>query len=396
MSKRKSRVNRKESGAISTLALFTVLMFLAILMGSYLITSTLLKSQMKSNLRIEQIYGQEVDKVDEIYEELALPRVANSKGTYFIKETTLEDSNGNKIVVPKGFKIAEDSGNSVTEGIVIEDDDIIKGVGENRGNQYVWIPVSNIDDSSSNPIIKSSGEEVKITLGRYTFDDNGKEKLEQKAEDYAKQTVIDTYYKELTTYDEGKESSGTDGLNATAKDLVGFINSVKENGGYYIAKYEASYGEDNKPNSKISDNFNNNETTPTQEGYLWNNITQINAAKVCENMYDTINSDLINSYAWDTAIVYIQKFSKYTNYSRQNSKNGTIDNTGKNNDEVCKINDMASNCCEWTTESFNEANVIVGRGGDYLYSHFYSSTRSRNISAYKSKDAAFRPILYIK
>ena len=89
MSKRKSRVNRKESGAISTLALFTVLMFLAILMGSYLITSTLLKSQMKSNLRIEQIYGQEVDKVDEIYEELAktknkdLARLYSDIGTLY-------------------------------------------------------------------------------------------------------------------------------------------------------------------------------------------------------------------------------------------------------------------------------------------------------------------------
>ena len=40
---------REEKGSISTLALFTVLMFLAILMGVYLITTALLQSQTKSN-----------------------------------------------------------------------------------------------------------------------------------------------------------------------------------------------------------------------------------------------------------------------------------------------------------------------------------------------------------
>ena len=55
---------------------------------------------------------------------------------YFYEKTTLEDSDKNKIVIPEGFKIAEDSGDNVTEGIVIEDKDIIDGIGENRGNQY--------------------------------------------------------------------------------------------------------------------------------------------------------------------------------------------------------------------------------------------------------------------
>ena len=83
-------------------------------------------------------------------------------GTYMTALTTLEDSNGNKIKVPQGFKIAEDSGINVTEGIVIEDNDIIDGIGNNRGNQYVWIPVGN-------GIKKSDGTTVDITLGRYTF-----------------------------------------------------------------------------------------------------------------------------------------------------------------------------------------------------------------------------------
>lgn len=44
----------------------------------------------------------------------------------------IKDRMGNTIVVPEGFKIAEDSGLTVEEGIVIEDSDVIEGIGENK------------------------------------------------------------------------------------------------------------------------------------------------------------------------------------------------------------------------------------------------------------------------
>ncbi len=344
---------------------------------------------------------------------------------YFYEKTTLADSDGNKIVVPAGFKIADDSGNNVTEGIVIEDKDITTdGDGKQRGNQYVWIPVSNINGKGTNKIKKNNGagatEDIEITLGRYEFADGtesypddegnpmtiGQEILRQTAENYTEETdeiLIGSFHKELVTYREGKESEGTDGLNRTAKDLKGFIDSVEANGGYYIARYEASYGKDGKPNSKVSVNENNTSSAPTQEGYLWNNITQIKAAEACDNMYDTVSSDLINSYAWDTAVLYIQKFSGDTDYSRQDGKsiNNSITNTGKNsNDEVCKIHDMAFNCFEWTTENStytysSSAYPCVNRGGCYYSSDYYTSYRSKSNATGSYKSVAFRPTLYI-
>ena len=73
--------------------------------------------------------------------------------------------------MPEGFKIASDSGVNVTEGIVIEDNDIIEGIGNNRGNQYVWVPVGN-------GIKKAGGSTVDITLERYTFADGTSDKEE--------------------------------------------------------------------------------------------------------------------------------------------------------------------------------------------------------------------------
>ena len=342
-----------------------------------------------------------------------------NSGTYTTAPTTIKDSNGNLIKVPQGFKIAEDSGKNVTEGVVIEDNDIIEGIGNNRGNQYVWVPVGN-------KIKKSDGTTVDITLGRYTFADGTYDKdandkvlkkgtpiLKQSAENYTQEVLINLYYKELAIYRQGVASyKETDGLNTTSRGkkkadgtyegIKSFIDSVKSNGGYYIARYEASYGTDGKANSKVSNNYIDSTTKPTVEGTLWNNITQLNAATACYDIYTTATTDLINSYAWDTAIVYIQNFSGDTEYSYQNGKsiNSILANTGNNNDEKCKINDMASNTYEWTTEySTNayssSAYPCTDRGGYYDFSLNYTSSRNSSNATYDSKNGTFRPTLYM-
>lgn len=89
-----------------------------------------------------------------------------TEGIYVTGNTQIKDNKGNKVVVPNGFKIAADSGISVSEGIVIEDKDIsTDGNGASRGNQFVWVPVGNIT--------KADGSQTTITLGRYTFAENG-------------------------------------------------------------------------------------------------------------------------------------------------------------------------------------------------------------------------------
>ena len=326
-------------------------------------------------------------------------------GNYFEAPTTVKDTNGNLIKVPQGFKIAADSGLNVTEGIVIEDNDIKTGIGNNRGNQYVWIPVGN-------GIKKSDGTTVNITLGRYTFANGTSDKdtngnvfakgtpiLKQDAVNYAQEVAINTSYKEVSISRTGVASSGTDGLNTTALNLKGFVDSVKANGGYYIARYEASYGTDGKANSKVSNT--KAVSTPNKEGQLWNCISQINAATASRNLYTGVNSDLINSYAWDTAIVYIQNFSGDTDYSKQNSSNTSLENTGVNSDEKCKINDMASNAEEWTTEystsiDSSRATPCTIRGGSYVFRGYYTDERNNYPATYSDyDDFSFRCALYM-
>ena len=325
-------------------------------------------------------------------------------------KTEVTDSKGNKVVIPGGFKVAKDSGNTVQQGIVIED---VSASGDDnvKGSQFVWIPVGTFvkdDGSTSNEIV----------LGRYTFNtSDGTPHLEQAAyteenpENYKNEVELNfdsTIYKELDEYRPGVASYVTDGLNATAKDLAGFVNSSRENGGYYIARYEASFASgsstsDYKAASKKS-TANSTSSMNYTAGTLWNcDITELDASKVSINTYSkentTVKSDLMNSYAWDTAIVFIQE-AGHENYANQKSKNTSLSNTGVNADEVCKINDMASNLSEWTTEystytGSSSAYPCAIRGGSSDFSFSYTAYRNYNDATGSGSHYGFRFSLYM-
>ena len=111
-----------------------------------------------------------------------------------------------------------------------------------------------------------------------------------------------------------------------------------------------------KPLSKISTGTlrdYSQSSTPLTQGMLWNYVTQLDASKISQNMYPTgdntvgVESDLVNSYAWDTAIVYTQKCGTDSKYSRQTglsttssepSKTGEailVEGVGANKKDVC-------------------------------------------------------------
>jgi formylglycine-generating enzyme required for sulfatase activity len=108
-------------------------------------------------------------------------------------------------------------------------------------------------------------------------------------------------------------------------------------------------------------------------------------------------SDLINSYAWDRAIIFIQKCTTQTNYANQTSLNtGSLAQIGTTADKQCNIFDMASNVYELTTETSTFSNSpCVSRGSAYTNSNVYTiSHRYDNIS--NSYDyIGFRPIIYL-
>ena len=339
------------------------------------------------------------------------PKISTLVGKVVDKNTKAEDAYGNKITIPKGFKILEHNPTSSTgavtynytnseetgehipavqDGIVIEDKD---------GNQFVWVPVGTIKNKNNTTNT--------ITLGRYEFDSNtGALKSTTPAqvasvENCTQAVKIDSYYQELSTSRGGNSAEDSTAQNATARNLEEFISTTLANGGYYIARFEAS-----GTASKITSKYNQT---------VLGNISQPNAAKVAREMYGEVKennelvyaSDLVNSYAWDTAIVFIQTYSGKTDYASHNESITTkaFTATGKNNDKYCNIWDMSGNAYEWTTEystySFN-SNVYpcVSRGGYYVT----DGGGARNYTSYRGDDGttlsisyySLRSLLYVK
>ena len=281
--------------------------------------------------------------------------------------TTVKDSLGNQVVVPAGFKVVNKDAN-VTDGIVVED----VSHSATAGSQFVWIPVGEV-------IKDSAGNKETITLGRYDFDDKGNATAYSGS--YTEDTAANHKYK-----------------NTIAKDIEDFKNKVNNiTHGYYIGRYESRK--------------NGTQVTVKASDTVYNNITQPNAATLSRGMYSDSNfeSDLMNSYAWDTAIVFLQKFDNRANkaslkpYSRQNSLNDSLASQGTNNlsdaskqDVVCNVYDMASNCWEWTTETYSDPKgPCTRRGGSYFSSKNCTRLRNYNDTDFIYDDVSFRPLLYM-
>ena len=279
--------------------------------------------------------------------------------------TKLKDEKANKIVVPAGFKIVNGA-TTVDKGIVIED------VTETatKGSQFVWIPVGTI--------IKSDGTNVTITLGRYDFDSTT--------------GVESAYLGDFVEEDSSQASTLKKWGNTIAKNITNFKNSVAANGGYYIGRYEAR-------TATARNAAGNALTQITEKGTenVYNYVTQLQAAQLSRNMYnnDNFTSDLMNSYAWDTATVFIQNCGTNAKYSRQNSLNKALAQTGTTTDMQCNIYDMASNVLEWTTETSRDSSkACVYRGGSCNGSGYYTSYRNNNPTSYSDVSFGFRPLLY--
>ena len=290
--------------------------------------------------------------------------------------TKLEDAYGNKIVVPAGFKIVSNSdtnnATTVDKGIVIED----VTLGATAGSQFVWIPVGKIYTD----IAKTDANAKTIELGRYEFDSNGN-----------KSAYSGSYVEE----DKGDTNTTLKNYgNTIAKNITNFKNSVTTNGGYYIGRYEARTS-----TARTAKEDALTQITEKETNQIYNYVTQIQAAQLAQNMYNSskFTSDLINSYAWDTAIIFIQKCTTQTNYANQTSLNtGSLAQIGTTADKQCNIFDMASNVYEWTTETSHNSDYPCGfRGGNYYGINFYTSSRNGNNTSESSINIGFRSLLFI-
>ena len=323
----------------------------------------------------------------DLYDRISTIAEEKAEGTVFLENTTLQDDYGNTIKVPEGFKIANDSATDVTVGVVIED----ATEGKTKGSQFVWIPVGTVYKN-----VEQTDFEI-IKLSRYKFDDLGN------PTDEGDDIIYPSSFSEAVGigYTELLESnSGVSG----AKDITAFLSTVESSHGYYIGRYEAR-----TPDNEISPTENYEELpaiTVKPNDYVYNYVTQPQASQLSQEMYlgKNFTSDLVNSYAWDTTIVFIQAFGD-DDYSVQPSLNlesniglaeqGTNNEETQYQDKVCNIWDIASNCREFTTEECIGGDTPVTFRGGGLWNSDGPKSRMEDFVTVAGSDISFRPILYL-
>ena len=300
------------------------------------------------------------------------------------------------VKIPAGFYYV---GGTKTSGIVISDNVNDKDKYKNKavvgtdllGNQYVWIPCTT-DNTSS---------ELQYTRTEWGVEVDG---------DDNSRAIKD----ELTLTDASVTYSDADtanGINAdVSKEIVAQIKaekaSVAQYGGYYIGRYEVG---------KNSDTAVVKYNQTPYASITWSTAYGL-AKKIITN--SEVNSYLCSSYAWDTAVNFIQNNSTAKNYAtsiegfngnwnpqavKDPSGNvikpaGTSQqlNTGLTT-QFCNIFDMGGNEAEFTTElNPGTSETVVLRGGNYDYVDYPAGNRWDNVSGYAYMDHGFRATLFLK
>ena len=378
---------------ITLVALVLTIIILLILAGisiSALTNTGIFEKAEEAKRKTEEAENEEQKTLEEYeiaFDENTTVKLVNDKMNKVLstkKNVKIEDEKGNIFVLPAGFKIVvddtTDNAKTVDKGIVVEDATVSEDGTKTstNGSQFVWIPVGTIK--------KLDGTEIGINLNRYIFP-NGIP-IAQGEEGIAFATGA---YQELEVSSKG---------NVVAKSIVNFKKSVSTNGGYYIGRYEAR--------TSITRTANDIELTQvTERGdenvYFY--VTQKQAADLSKNMYnsDLYTSDLMNSYAWDTAIVFLQSCGKNLMYSRQNSLNDEVALMGTNNlgdvnkiDIQCNVYDMASNLREYSTETVTEEGYPCSRrGGLFGHEGYVAGSRENTSTNYSYIHDGFRVLLYL-
>ena len=345
-----------------------------------------------------------------------------------------EGDSTNRAVIPNGFYYVT---GAPSTGLVVsdkfgDDDNNVKG-----GNQFVWVP-------------------CKGTAGviyEKTADSSTKYGLASSWEKYKSHQYYYTDYKDWTDYG-------------------GDLDSVNKYGGFYIARYEAGVPSDatfyaNRDGATYvtekDANVLNNGYKPVSKknNQAWNYVYQRTAKALGQKMYEghsAVTSQLVDSYAWDTAVDWLAKevsgigdnstgYGNYYNsgikfldslYAVHQYNNGwTVSSTYKkgsgtasgytelatgvtalegssSQNNVKNIYDMAGNMWEWTTEVGNHsgteallteeqataATYAVLRGGSFNYYGSVDTVSRRNgsnsASSARSFNIGFRVVLYIQ
>jgi len=280
------------------------------------------------------------------------------------ENTEVWDAEGEKLVIPAGFKVVVDESYSayVKNGIVIEDE---------NNNQFVWIPVETIS------------EMAKETSGT---DANGRKNYEGVLYDFTSTgaTEKSSYGQSTSGYREPANltsSDSTTNLSTWTSTLYQesfnkMVESVAKYKGFYVGRYEMSLSTSGTAQSVAGAT---SATSSSSSANKWFGLYE--KAKT----YSTsgVISEMIWGSQYDAMMRWMQGNSidvtstTPTDTAREvtasiNTNTTRVTGSADSNDILNNIYDILGNSFEWTQEA-NITSRRVYRGGNYYDSNSPSS-----------------------
>ena len=374
---------KKNIKGITLVALVITIVILLILAGISISTLTntgIFGKAKEAKEKSEAAEKQQSETLDSYEKELnkytSIELTADRTGAVLSETDNIElhDKNGAKIIVPAGFKVVNTDDLTVEKGIVVED---------SKRNQYVWIPCTTEDSKS----------QLQFKRTEWDVEDDGGTKA---SKDELTLTCPENYSDNGLTYAV---------VNEIVTQVKAEKDSVRRNGGYYIGRYEV--GDENGTSVIKADQ------TP-MASIMWS--TAYGKAKGIGGGPGA-TTYLCSSYAWDTAINFIQNngFPNYAKAREDSYNENWVDNnvkdskgniikvankaerlpTGKTTPK-CNIYDMGGNAVEFTTEVMPSTSEPVVLRGSYYDYNVPAGQRGDSGTSYALSFLGLRATLFLK
>ena len=319
---------------------------------------------------------------------------------------------------------------------------------EGEGSEFVWIPVSKINDmaqcdqvdgtcniqadTNDGHLYCSTHNNTNIVGKLYattTGNNFGTVNTSYNANNGLREPAVVTGNDSGTgsSYDASNYSkagfSGKDAmLTGLQSEYKNMATSVEKYGGFYVGRYETSLNNATATDTGDSDSTSvqskvgvisaNNTLRKTNMWYGLYNMSKTYAPEKNSDGSDNTSQSVVSSMIWGSQYDAMMRWMQengitVTDYTPTDlsigttSKNTTRVTGGANSgqsvskDKLSNIYDLLGNSFEWTLEARN-ANARVGRGGDYRNGVYSPSNRYDGTATRSFDNDGSRLTLYIK
>ena len=334
-----------------------------------------------SNEQIASNYEDESNYINGLTRDVSLPdgwEITKKPDDWSDDETPIKNGENVVVPLPDGYDVSDKDGeHTIEEGLVIKD---------RKGNEFVWIPVSDKFEPSYKGLIGYS-EPTDLTE---INTESGAPQVP-----YDSQETLDYYYG--TGYYNYKKDF------AYWTHYTEMVRSVNKYKGFYIGRYETTINEFNEVGSRFNTTvLRANRKIPhtnNKECRWWGLYYSQRNSNVVGNKKH-VRTNMIWGQQWDAMLKYFDKVGK--DYSKWGTNSAGVVNSGQAinssgaKDIIYNVYDLRTNAYDWIAESNDTLLDSHTLRGGYHFISLAASNRVLNSPYLKYNDYGSRLVLYLR